>query len=59
MIFVYTDDDSKIFRNTFPIFWNINIICSKVVLEIANIVNIIKGKYLFRLILKIFSKVYL
>jgi hypothetical protein len=27
--------------------------------EIANIVSIIKGEYLFRLILKVFSEIYL
>jgi hypothetical protein len=59
IIFVYTDDDSKILRNTSPISWYINIIYSKIVSEFTNIINIIKNKYLFRLILKVFSKIYL
>jgi hypothetical protein len=59
IIFVYIDDDSKILRNTFFIFWYINIICSKMVSEIANIVSIIKGEYLFRPVLKVFSEIYL
>jgi hypothetical protein len=57
IIFVCIDDDNKIFRNTSFIFWNINIIYSKVVSEIANIVNIIKSEYLFRPVLKVFSEV--
>jgi hypothetical protein len=57
MIFVCIDDDSKIFRNTFSIFWYIDIICSKMVSEIANIVSIIKGECLFRLVLKVFSEI--
>jgi hypothetical protein len=57
MIFVYINDDSKILRNAFSISWNINIICSKVVSEIANIVNITKSEYLFRPVLKIFSEI--
>jgi hypothetical protein len=57
IIFVYTDDDSKILRNTSSISWNINTIYSKVISEIANIVSIIKGECLFRPVLKVFSKV--
>jgi hypothetical protein len=57
IIFVYINDDSKILRNTSSIFWYINTIYSKIVSEIANIVSIIKGEYLFRLVLKVFSKI--
>jgi hypothetical protein len=57
MIFVCVDDDSKVLCNTSPISRNIDIICSKMVSEITNIVSIIKGECLFRLVLKIFSKV--
>jgi hypothetical protein len=57
MIFVCANDDSKILRNTFSISWNINIIYSKMVSKIANIVNIIKGECLFRSVLKVFSEV--
>jgi hypothetical protein len=57
IIFVYADDDSKILRNTSFISRNINIICSKVVSEIANIVSIIKSECLFRPVLKVFSEI--
>jgi hypothetical protein len=57
MIFVCTDDDSKIFRNTFPISWYINIICSKMVSKIADIVSITKSECLFCLVLKVFSEI--
>jgi hypothetical protein len=59
MIFVYTNDDSKILRNTSLIFWNINIIYLKMFSKIANIVNITKNECLFRPVLKVFSKIYL
>jgi hypothetical protein len=59
IIFVCINDDNKILRNTFPIFRNINIIYSKIVSEIANIVSIIKNEYLFRPVLKVFSEIYL
>jgi hypothetical protein len=58
MIFVYTDDDNKILRNTSSISWNIDTIYSKIVSKIANIVNITKSEYLFRPVLKVFSKIY-
>jgi hypothetical protein len=57
IIFVCINDDSKVFRNTSSISRNINIICSKMVSEIANIVNIIKNECFFRLVLKVFSKI--
>jgi hypothetical protein len=57
IIFVYTDDNNKIFRNASPISRNINIIYSKMVSKIADIISIIKSKYFFRLVLKIFSEV--
>jgi hypothetical protein len=44
IILIYTNDDSKIFRNTSFISWYINIIYSKMVSKIANIVNIIKSE---------------
>jgi hypothetical protein len=59
MIFVYINDNSKILRNASSISRNINIICSKIVSKIADIISIIKSEYFFRLILKVFSKIYL
>jgi hypothetical protein len=58
IIFVCTNDDSKVFRNTSPISRNINTIYSKMVSKIANIINIIKSECLFRPVLKIFSEIY-
>jgi hypothetical protein len=57
MIFVYTNDNSKIFRNTSLISRNIDIIYSKVVSKIADIVSIAKSEYLFYSVLKVFSKI--
>jgi hypothetical protein len=57
IIFVYINDNSKILRNASFISRNINIICSKIVSKIADIVSIAKSEYLFRPVLKVFSKV--